>query len=563
MSAKAQNAQKKKPRTPEQKALRREKRRLKKAARAAQGFRAISVVPQGKAPPQIGGNINRVTADSKTGSLMSPSQRRALIAYARSLMTGNSTGQHALIPRQVPVPVSPAPLKHVMDLPYMNWEDGVVDPRQGLAGIEVYRSITCPLRVWTIENAGATTYTTIVSKQTPLQGFWPSDGTTLDEGLINDHLELDTADVLNVVGLVDHGAVGEGYSSFMRKFKAANGTVAYGVPIDWTGTTDITINFQLVGVGYLPNPSNIEMRLVSASGATSGWVASSNPVSTNTTHVTSGTFTFTGGVTALGGAFSCCLPGSPMGIQIRASGSTMYIMALRLSWTTSATAKLGWMKPTPLSNLASYNWVQTLNFATLRAWVEYVGSDLLNAGTIAAATCPGGGPAPLLGYVDFDSVASLQKSYNDAVKKGDWSFFKPHNAEDYDMLPLNDVLAAALRTSFVIWCQIGAPQQGQSGQPRALKLELVGDIEATTQDNTRPIVECEANPLALNLLLAMMYYVHEHMENPLHWKDISAVLSKIGSKIKGGAEFIAKNKDWLIPAALTVAKGAGVALAAL
>lgn len=485
-----------------------------------------------------GAQGNFMADANKLLGLMDSRQKSETIAALKQALV--SRGTHAPFPRAVPVDVSPCPIVLVKDLPYADL--GTSDPRSGLAGIEVYPSLRVPLWEWTVASAAAQVeYELSVSNNTPYEGLWPTDGSNFDDAIMQDKLEIST-DILNVVGLYDTTPVqGLAMGSMLRKFKASDGTYAYGLPIELSGA-NISVDLSVTpATGNFTASVNFQMRLVGTQGVTA-WVTGT--ATGSDTPWWDSTFVFTGAQTSLGGRYACCLPDSPMGIQIRSNTGTYEVGNVALNFLSDSGATYCGMRPVQLDYFDDLGWVRKASIVGLQPWVQFVGSKLTASGQIASMSLPPGTPGPLDGFTGYQSIASTPASFNGPLVTGMYGVWRPFTLNDIAFHQKDDVAVSFTMASHVTWLKVGNYTEADS-----LKLYLLGMAEAQTRDPTRAVVRCRPNPLAETLVLGLLHGYPAATENPLHLKDIKEFLGRVGGIAREGVVWFNDNKHWIVPAA--------------
>lgn len=493
---------------------------------------------------------------------MTPGQLEETKNYLYQLLTsrkrdGSGREAYAVIPRDVPVDVSPTPTTvEAFEVPYMlanQTNTTASDPRIGYAGLEFYPNPLAPF--WFLQNTAITSdviMTGYANGMTAMEGLWPTTVNSFDENYVNNVLEMDNADELNIVCSLQYDNDQSGIESPMRRFVAADGKYAYGVPYDSpAGASTLTIAVGVNSSLPMPAGTNFSLKLVSKYGQTA-WVP--GPIPLATANVTWGgpgnTISFAGAVASLGGRYATVLPDEPIGVRIRCDTGSVVATQVSLFLRQLGNSVSSRMVPFVPRYANQLGYIEQYAPASMQPWIQFVGSDLNNAGSWVASAYSGGIPPTLAGYSGYSSIAQMRSPASFPVKLGAYGVWRPCSVKDVTFRNPTDAISYMTGSSIMWYAKVGAAQSNISGN---LLLHLWGEGESTTQDPTRQTIRCIANPFALVLAIAAIANYPEWTENPLHWGDIKAFTKKVFGALKDGAAFFNEHKGWIIPAVTTLA----------
>lgn len=178
------------------------------------------------------------------------------------------------------------------------------------------------------------------------------------------------------------------------------------------------------------------------------------------------------------------------------------------------------------------------------AWLEYVGSDLQNAGQTAGIFY-GGGESPNSSQLwDYEQIAKTPGKFmhEGEVKKGNYIIYAPQSTADTQMRKLVNAEE---------WSH---PWMAISGyvdpaQKNALRFRGATNIEFVSKSTQWVYKQGKSNPLLISQMERVLAGQRLSMENPEHVKIVKEWIAKAVAIANRFGEFYEANKGWIIPAA--------------
>jgi len=322
-------------------------------------------------------------------------------------------------------------------------------------------------------------------------------------------------------GFATDRSVFYGFPCFMALNNSAAVTATVKFAKDYTGDCPISCDFVTAR-------SKKTVTAASAASATSTAV-----------------FSITGNQMDPGGTGKFGLPG--LGVRLTNLGNTTQpILSVYIEIVPLANVASSRFVSIPYLDQSTYaKTVDQYRVVAMSNWTQYVGSDLNNGGDIAALTYRAGQSAFETGLYNFKAVASVDESYDGALRFGAYSIWAPSSYSDMSMRQLSSNVRWKL--PYIVTC--GSTSTPPSVQADALKTEIYTIIEVVSTSQIYDTKQREPNPRAIALASKTLRFQKLNMANGVHLDWIKMMANKAVSLFRSGAQWYNDNRSWVNPAA--------------